>query len=38
VALVSVDERSAGFGFVTLDERLAVAAEKEGSAVYGAAA
>jgi len=35
-ALVAVEERTRGFGFVTLDERLAAAAEKEGFSVVGA--
>jgi hypothetical protein len=32
-ALVAVDERPRGFGFVTLDDRLAAAAVREGFAL-----
>ncbi len=35
-ALVVVEEKTRGFGFVTLDSRLADAASKEGFAVAGA--
>ena len=34
-ALVSVEEKTRGFSFVTLDERLAEAASKEGFSVIG---
>jgi predicted nucleic acid-binding protein len=34
-ALAAVEEKPAGFGFVTLDARLAVAAEKEGFTLLG---
>jgi hypothetical protein len=36
-ALVAVDERTSGFGFITLDARLGEAAAKEGFGVVGAA-
>ena len=36
-ALVSVEEKTRGFSFVTLDERLAEAANKEGFSVIGIA-
>lgn len=34
-ALAAVEERPSGFGFVTLDARLAAAAEKEGFTLLG---
>jgi predicted nucleic acid-binding protein len=34
-ALTAVEEKTSGFGFVTLDERLAEAASKEGFSVLG---